>query len=80
VDAQFTDNFETVAASANGRNGLIPAYSVWNAAATYRLPRGVTVFGSVKNLTDATHIASRRPEGIKPGTPRLVQAGLRVSF
>jgi Fe(3+) dicitrate transport protein len=81
VDEQFTDNFETVAASANGRNGLIPAYSVWNAAASYRLPAsGLTLSATVKNLTDATYIASRRPEGIRPGTPRLVQLGVRVGF
>jgi Fe(3+) dicitrate transport protein len=69
------------AAAANGRIGLIAAYSTWNMAASYRLPvSGMTVFGTVKNLTDATYIASRRPEGIKPGVPRLVQAGVRMGF
>ena len=81
VDEQFTDNFESVVPIANGRNGLIPAYSIWNFASSYRLPvTGVTLFGSVKNILDSTYIASRRPEGIRPGTPRLVQLGARVAF
>lgn len=81
VDEQFTDNFETVAPLANGRNGQIPAYSVWNLATTYRIPVfGLTVFGTVKNLFDATYVASRRPQGIKPGLPRLLTLGVRMSF
>jgi Fe(3+) dicitrate transport protein len=80
VDEQFTDNFETVEPLANGRNGLIPAYSVWNVAGSYRLIGGATFFGSVKNVGDATYIASRRPEGIRPGLPRMLQVGVRMNF
>jgi hypothetical protein len=43
------------------------------------LDRGVTLLASVKNLADATFIASRRPEGIKPGAPRMVTVGVRVT-
>jgi Fe(3+) dicitrate transport protein len=81
VASQFADNFETVQPLANGRNGLIPAYSVWNVAASYAIPRwGVTAFGTVKNLFDETYIASRRPQGIKPGLPRLLNVGVRVGI
>jgi Fe(3+) dicitrate transport protein len=80
VGEQFTDNFETVLASANGRNGLIPAYAVWNLSGGYRFGGEVTAFGSVKNVTDATYIASRRPEGIRPGLPRMIHIGLRMDF
>lgn len=81
VDEQFTDNFETIAPLPNGRTGLVPAYSVWNLATSYRLPvSGLTVFGTVKNLFDETYIASRRPQGIKPGLPRLLGVGVRRSF
>jgi Fe(3+) dicitrate transport protein len=81
VSSQFADNFETVAPLANGRNGLIPAYDVWNASASYRLPwGGTTLFGSVKNLFDSTFIASRRPEGIRAGVPRMLQLGVRTAF
>jgi Fe(3+) dicitrate transport protein len=80
VGDQFTDNFETRAASANGRNGLIPAYTVWNVSGSYRLPAGITAYTTVKNLTDATYISSRRPEGIRAGLPRMMQVGLRLDF
>nr|MDQ3389583.1 TonB-dependent receptor [Gemmatimonadota bacterium] len=81
ADAQFTDNFETVLPLANGRNGLIPAHSIWNLAASWRLPvSGMTLFGTVKNLLDETYVASRRPQGIKPGLPRFMNIGVRKSF
>jgi Fe(3+) dicitrate transport protein len=81
VGSQFADNFETVAPTANGRNGRIPAYTVWNASAGLRLPyAGMEVYGTLKNLAGATYVASRRPEGIKPGLPRMLQVGLRTGF
>jgi Fe(3+) dicitrate transport protein len=81
VGEQFADNFETATSTANGRIGVIPAVMLWNAAASYRLPRtGMELFATAKNLTDRTYIASRRPEGIKTGLPRTVQFGARVAF
>lgn len=82
VGEQFSDNFETAEGSTNGRVGLVPAYRVIDLGAQYRipLPARVTVVGSVKNLTDAVYIASRRPEGIKPGLPRLVSLGMVWEF
>jgi len=79
--AQFSDNFETREATANGRLGLIPAYRLVNIAGTYDIPvAGVTLVGSVKNLLGETHIVSRRPEGIRASTPRMLQIGAHVAF
>ncbi len=81
VSEQFADNFETRDASANGRNGAIPPYLMWNAAAAYRLPgTALTSVLTVKNVFDKLYIASRRPEGIKPGLLRQVHAGVDWSF
>jgi Fe(3+) dicitrate transport protein len=81
VGAQFADNFETRAASANGRNGLIPPQTVWNAAGILWVPNAnVRVVGAVKNLLDGGYIASRRPEGIKLGLRRHVQLGVEWEF
>ncbi len=78
VGEQFADNFETRAGSANGRVGLIPAHRVIDLAARYRLPMvtSLSVSASVKNLRDSKYIASRRPEGIKPGLRRTLFAGV----
>ncbi len=82
VGPQFTDNVETVPGSSNGRVGRIRAYRVVDATVRYRLAGlgGVEVSGSVKNLMDARYIASRRPEGIKVGTPRLLTIGMSWEF
>lgn len=78
VDAQFTDNFETRAGSANGRVGLVPAYAIFDASVRWTLPNtnGLSLTGSAKNIGDRTYIASRRPEGIKVGLPRLLTLGV----
>lgn len=75
---QFTDNFETLAGSANGRSGAVPAYRVFDVSTRVMLPGmgGLELTSNVKNIFDNYYIASRRPEGIKPGLPRLVSLGL----
>jgi Fe(3+) dicitrate transport protein len=37
------------------------------------------VFASVQNLTDEAYVAARRPEGARPGLPRTLAAGLRLT-
>jgi len=79
VGVQFGDDLNTVTPSADGQRGLIPAHLVWNAAVSQRVGGRSTLFFTVKNLLDATHIVDRA-RGILPGSPRLVQAGIRVRF
>lgn len=78
VGEQFADNFETRAGSANGRVGLIAAHRVFDLSARYRLPTvtDLSLSAALKNVTGSKYIASRRPEGIKPGLPRTLYAGL----
>src|SRR5688572_13056815 len=75
---QFGDDLNTVTPTADGQRGLIPAYTVWNGAANYTVRR-TTLFLTVKNLFDERYIVDRT-RGILPGSPRLVQAGVRVRF
>ncbi len=62
----------------DGQRGLIPGYTVWNTAVNYTIGRA-TLFLTVKNLMDELFIVDRT-RGILPGSPRLVQAGVRVAF
>lgn len=81
VGEQFADNFETRQGTANGRNGLIPAQALWNASGWYAVPgTRFRLEATVKNVGNATYIASRRPEGIKPGVPRQVHIGVEWVF
>ena len=82
VGRQFSDNFETVTGSANGRVGEIPAQRVLDVSAQYEIPglTGTRVTAAVRNVMDRTYIVSRRPEGIKAGLPRLASLGLSWGF
>jgi Fe(3+) dicitrate transport protein len=75
---QFGDDLNTVAPTADGQRGLLPGYTVWNAALNYTAGRS-TLFLTVKNLFDELFIVDRT-RGILPGSPRLVQAGVKVGF
>jgi len=76
VSKQFADNVNTVEGSANGRIGIIPSYQVWNLSSHYQLKNiPMRLIFSVKNLFNRKYIASRRPEGIKPGLFRQMMIG-----
>ena len=77
---QFGDHLNTIAPSADGKRGLIPAYTVWNASFSYQVRRlRGALFVTIKNLFDRTYIVDRS-RGILPGSPRLIQAGFTARF
>ncbi|MFN0216582.1 MAG: TonB-dependent receptor family protein [Saprospiraceae bacterium] len=81
VAQQFSNDFNTLNPSPDGRIGEIPAYFVADATLRYQIPVWkMGLFGTVKNLTDARYIASRRPQGIKVGIPQLFVFGLDKKF
>jgi Fe(3+) dicitrate transport protein len=80
VGGQFGDALNTGVLSADGQQGPIPAFTIWNAAASFRIvPTHSMVFVTVKNLFDKLYIADRS-RGLIPGGPRLVQAGITQVF
>jgi Fe(3+) dicitrate transport protein len=80
VGEQFTDDLNTVAGTVDGQRGLMPAFTVWNLAASWRIPGvGGSIFLAVKNLADEVFIVDRS-RGILPGHPRLVQIGTSWRF
>jgi Fe(3+) dicitrate transport protein len=76
--SQFGDDLNTVAPTPDGQRGILPGYTVWNTAVNYTIARS-TLFLTVKNLLDELFIVDRS-RGILPGSPRLVQAGVRLRF
>ncbi|HET9265765.1 MAG TPA: TonB-dependent receptor [Vicinamibacterales bacterium] len=76
---QFGDDLNTVAPTPDGQRGLLPSYTLWNAAANYPASRRLTLFVAVKNAFDRLVIVDRS-RGILPGAPRLVHAGIKVGF
>ena len=80
VSEQFSDFANTVAPTADGQRGEIDAYTIWNVALNYHFkPARTTLFLTVKNLADKTYIVDRT-RGILPGSPRLIQAGIKYAF
>jgi Fe(3+) dicitrate transport protein len=81
VAPQFTDELNTQLPSADGRSGLIEAYFAADAVVRWGIPAWKSIFtASVKNLTDARYIVSRRPQGIKMGIPRTLIFGITSVF
>jgi Fe(3+) dicitrate transport protein len=78
IGDQFADDLNSVAPSADGQRGLLPGFTLWNAAVNYPVGNSV-VFVAAKNLFDRTAIVDRS-RGIMPTAPRTVHAGVRVRF
>lgn len=80
TSAQFADDLNTVASSADGQRGRIDGHTIWNATLSYDVKAlDGSLFVAVKNLTDELYLADRS-RGMLPGLPRLVQAGFVARF
>jgi Fe(3+) dicitrate transport protein len=80
VGGQFADFANTEIASSDGQRGKISAYNIWNIAVNYNIaPIKTTLFLTAKNVFDRTYIVDRT-RGILPGSPRLIQGGLKYIF
>lgn len=78
---QFGDELNSTTVDNSGEKGIIPAHALLDVTAKYYFDAiGGAFYLSLKNLTDERYIASRRPQGIKPGAPRLLTAGVEMSF
>lgn len=80
VGRQFSTALNTTLLSADGQQGPISEFTIWNLAASWHIqPLDNTVFVTVKNLFDKVYVVDRT-RGLIPGSPRLVQAGIVQGF
>ncbi len=77
VSEAFSDANNTVTPSANGQNGLIPAYTVSDLTFTYRFTKMLNIKAGINNLTDEKYFTRRA--GGYPG-PGLLPADGRTFF
>ena len=77
VGDTYSDANNTVAPSANGNVGLIPAYTVTDLTATYKFSKGLNLKAGINNLTDARYFTRRA--GGYPG-PGALPADGRTFF
>jgi Fe(3+) dicitrate transport protein len=80
VSRQYSDSLNLEQPTPDGERGLIPSFTIYEAAINYHLRRqGLTLFLSGTNLTDRVYIA-QRVDGIQVGTPRQVMGGVIWAF
>jgi Fe(3+) dicitrate transport protein len=77
VSSAFADANNTVTPTANGQNGLIPAYTVADITATYRWAKNYNIKLGVNNLTNENYFTRR--SGGYPG-PGVLPADGRSVF
>ncbi len=72
--------YDCLQATASGRIGRLSSFFVMNVSTWYDMPNNFSINFVCKNLLDERYIASRRPQGIRVGLPRIVTAGLNYRF
>jgi Fe(3+) dicitrate transport protein len=83
LSAQTTDKGASITPTIDGLIGEIPARFLLDARIGYTFKRdrwSIGAFVAGKNLTNVTYISSRRPQGIKVGTPLTIMGGLHGSL
>lgn len=76
ISRQFADQANTVEASADGTNGIVPAYWLFNAYAQYQVPKTrLRLHVTANNILNNKYIVSRAPRGIFPGPGLQVLGG-----
>jgi Fe(3+) dicitrate transport protein len=84
VDKAFSDAANTVAASPNGQNGIIPSYSVTDLTASYKFSKGFNVKAGINNVFDERYFTRRAGgypgPGVLPGDGRsfFVSVGAKL--
>jgi Fe(3+) dicitrate transport protein len=80
IAASDDPGYTYLQATASGRIGELPQFFIMNVSAWYDTVQNLRINLCVKNLLDERYIASRRPQGIRVGLPRLFTAGLSYRF
>ncbi|MDO9366249.1 MAG: TonB-dependent siderophore receptor [Methylotenera sp.] len=80
VSRQYVDAANTRVQNDIGTLGEISSYTTFNLNAYYDVDKHLSLFGTVRNLTDKKYIASRNPDGIFPGVERNVEVGASYKF
>ncbi|TCO08889.1 Fe(3+) dicitrate transport protein [Natronoflexus pectinivorans] len=82
IDIHEADSdYQYVQAVTNGRIGKLDSFFITNLNVWYNFSgSGLAINAGVKNITNQRYIATRRPQGIRAGMPRLITAGINYTF
>ena len=82
----LTGNYNSVSYGAVGAAAIADPYNrvaprmIFDLAGEVNLTDNASLFGSVENLFDKTYNVAIRPAGWRPGLPRTMMGGVRVTF
>jgi Fe(3+) dicitrate transport protein len=80
VTASGTSAMRTVAGQGDIATGDgTDAFVAFGAGLEYEISSGTSAHVAVENLGDARYVVARRPAGLRPGLPRTLQLGIRVT-
>ncbi|WP_076592834.1 TonB-dependent receptor family protein [Herminiimonas arsenitoxidans] len=81
---QYADDKNTVAESADGSNGIIPGFRLWNAQVNWKSPnkKGLELLAGLNNLTDERYFTRTTDGNLGKlvGAPRMIYVQARVAF
>ncbi len=81
VSGKYTSDMRTVAGTGSiPSENLIGAQFITDISSNVFVNRNLTLFGSIRNLTDEAYLVSRRPAGLRPGMPRNFKVGIKAIF
>lgn len=81
LNAHGTGAMRTVAGSGSIQDNLgTDSYFLVDLSLGYQLNNSTHFFIDIRNITDETYIVSRRPAGVRPGLPRMLLGGIRLTF
>ncbi len=84
VSKVYNDALNTVDASSNGQNGLIPSYEIWDLNLKYQIKKNISFKVSVNNLTNQKYFTRRAGgypgPGVLPSDARSILFTLDVKI
>ncbi|NND71292.1 MAG: TonB-dependent receptor, partial [Rhodothermales bacterium] len=81
LNGKYVSRMRTVAGQESIVNSeSTDAHFIVDVAGEYAVGRQTHVFATIQNITDQAYIVARRPAGVRPGLPRLVQIGIKTRF
>ena len=81
LNASYVGRMRTVAGrGAYDAATTVPSHVVLDAAFSFALRPGLSLYSTVRNVTDAAYAVASRPSGWRPGLPRTLQVGVRTLF
>lgn len=81
INMMYSPMMRTVAGSGSiDPDFATDSHFITDVSADYHLFTDVSLFLNIRNLFDNRYIVSDRPAGLRPGLPRTVMGGLRVTF